>query len=138
MLYTSNLKLEASKAQVVAERQKVETVIANCKAAASEAKAKNIEEVKKIEDVYEKKAEESDVRLADLRKQFNANLLQYASKARGSSGSVRLSSISPIAASGYTKSDSTEISITFEDAGICAENTARLQAVKEWADKINQ
>lgn len=138
MWYTTSLKLEASAERVVAAENKIKQVQAECKAAAAQAEAKNLVEVKEIETKYEKKADEADARLTELRKQFNANLLQYASRPSGSSGTVRLSSTSPIAASGYTASDSTEISISFEDAGICAENTARLQAVKEWADKINK
>lgn len=133
--YVTSLKLDTATAQVETEKANVKKAYAECKAASSEAKAKNVEEVKRIEDNYVKLAQEGDARLNDLRKQFNAYLVQYA-QSKGSTGGVRLSESTITTDGSNITSDSTEISISFEDAGICAENTARLQTVKEWADKV--
>lgn len=138
--YITSLKLETTKQQVVAEQNGRKADQASYKAAAAEAKAKNLEEVKKINEQNDRKAEVSDDRYDALRKLYDANLVQYArdQATKRNSGTVQLSSVSTTTGGGYTTSESSEISISFEDAGICAENTARIQSVKEWADSLSK
>lgn len=138
--YITSLKLETAKQQIVTEQNGRKADQASYKAAASEAKVKNLEEVKKINEENDRKAEVSDDRYDALRKLYDANLVQYArdQATKRNSGTVQLSSVTATTGGGYTTSESTEISISFEDAGICAENTARIQAVKEWADSQKQ
>lgn len=138
--YITSLKLETAKQAVQTEHNGRLADQASYRAAAAEAKAKNLEEVKKINEENDRKAEVSDDRYDALRKLYDANLVQYArdQATKRNSGSVLLSEHTTTAGGGYVTSESTEISISFEDAGICAENTARIQSVKEWADSLKQ
>lgn len=138
--YITSLKNETLSQAVQTEKNGRLADQASYRAAAAEAKAKNLEEVKKINEQNDRKAEVSDDRYDALRKLYDANLVQYArdQATKRNSGTVRLSEHTFTTSGGDSTSESTEISISFEDAGICAENTARIQAVKDWADSLKQ
>lgn len=120
-------------------RQETKTVAAECRAE-KEAHAKEdaeaavtlYKEKVRIDEENQQKAEEADVRADYWRSQYNAALLRY-SKQAATEGTIHLSSTSEVTEGDYRSSDSTSILITLKDAGICAENTARLKAVNEWS-----
>lgn len=100
---------------------------ANAKAAA--AKAALIKEGRH-------EADQADQNYSALLKRYNANLLRYKAS---QSGSIRPGNYQlPTAQGGDGSSSSPEVSegqivIDMGDAQICAVNTARLQAVHDWA-----
>ncbi len=133
--YTTGLKLDTA-------RQEVKTCAAERKAdkesyrAAQEAAAKkSTQEALNKERENAKQAQKSDARYAELRSKYDASILRYKQLQTNKrpAAEINLSSTSSSTDGSYSYSDSSTISITIKDAGICAENTARLQAVQEWA-----
>lgn len=104
------------------------------------AEAKRIE----LEEKGKKDAEQADANYADLYGKYRANLLRYQANQSGSSRSNR--SQLPTAKGSPGSSGSTdvldgqtaELRITLDDGRICAVNTARLQAVRDWAMKLSK
>lgn len=97
----------------------------------AEAKRKELEQ-RAIND-----AKEADLRYGKLLGEYRANLLRLKAS-QGSSGGPS-SSEYQAPASGPGPSTGTQFStivITMKDAEICAINTARLQAVYEWAHSV--
>jgi len=91
-------------------------------------------EVKRVElkKEAEENAKKADLRYGALLAEYRTNLLRFkanqSNSVRPNSGEVRPTE------GGNRPSTSTEVlTITLDDAGICAVNTARLQAVREWA-----
>lgn len=79
-------------------------------------------------------ATKADANYSNLLTQYRSNLLRYSASKGGTSqpGNNQL----PTAQGGNGPSDGTQLSsitISQDDAGICAVNTARLQAVHDWA-----
>ena len=86
---------------------------------------------------YVKKADAADARYADLSSQYRAAVLRYQASQRAA-GKTDL----PESATGAEVSDGSgagsilpvgQLMIPEADAFICADNTGRLQAVREWA-----
>lgn len=92
------------------------------------------EKVKKDADNAANKAKADEDYLTLMRK-YNASLLRYQANQRPT-GIIDLSSTSVTTDGSNSTSESTSISITMNDASICAENTARIQAVQKWASDI--
>lgn len=106
----------------------------NYKEAQAFAEKMSLEEALKKERENAENARKADEVYNDLLSKYNASILRYQREAiNRQTGSVHLSSTSSSSDGSYTESENTTISITLGDAGICAENTARLQAVREWA-----
>lgn len=94
------------------------------------AEAKRIE----LERKATKDAQEADKRYGSLLAEYRTNLLRF--KADQSGGSRPNSDQGEAATSSPGSSTGTQFSsivITMKDAEICAINTARLQAVRDWA-----
>lgn len=94
---------------------------------------------KKVLEEERKRAEEArkaDEAYSALLNKYNASIVRYQAAQR-SSGTINLSSTSTVADGDYERSENTTISITIEDAGICAENTARLESIHQWAKTLN-
>lgn len=81
-----------------------------------------------------REAKEADASYASLLNKYNASLLRYqASQSRSErSSDYQL----PASEGGYGSGQSSFISITLDDAQVCAVNTARLQAVHDWAVRL--
>ena len=113
-----NDRLAYEKAQKDAEVISLNKVI--------EVERKNAEEARKADEAY-----------AGLLSKYNASIVRYQAAQR-STGKIDLSSTSITSSGSDVTSENTRISITIDDAGICAENTARLQAVKRWVDSLDK
>ncbi len=118
--------------KLVAEQTAHQTTIDNYTLAQEKAKALALEKALEQERKDAQNARKADEAYSDLLGKYNANLLRYQASQRAS-GRIDLSSTSTTTSGGDSTSESTRISITLTDAGICAENTARLQVVQEWA-----
>lgn len=101
---------------------------------ASQQKANRKAEAKRVELEVKGKinAKKADERYTTLLAEYRTNLLRFKANQSGSgkpnSGGVQS------AEGGNRPGGSTQfLTISLEDAGICATNTARLQAVREWA-----
>lgn len=108
-----------------------ETARSNALAAAAKKDAENV-----------KKADDADARFANLSAQYRAISLRY-SAAQSVAGQSRLpaaakSTESPDRPGGLAVIPQGSILIPQADALICADNTARLQAAREWANESNR
>lgn len=133
--YTTDLKLDAAKVRIKFEQQS--RILDRTIYEKAQAEAANIayeEKIKKDEE-NAKKAAKADADYNALLSRYNASILRYQASqtADRPSGSIHMSSSSTSSDGSHFTSESTEISISIEDAGICAENTARLSAVRSWA-----
>lgn len=113
--------------------------IAKIMAKSAESEALAWRQKEETERRYAKQAAETDEALTGLRAELNANLLRYAkggavksgsASTTGSSESDNRSGDSPQLR--YDISDDTAVTITFKDAQLCVENTARLLKAHEW------
>lgn len=121
----NTLVKERAQHELVVQQFKDVQTAANLKA---EAKRKELEQ-KATED-----AQEADKRYGNLLAEYRANLLRFKADQSGSSGPNSGGSKAPEGSPGSrTSSQLSTITISMDDAGICAINTARLQAVREWA-----
>lgn len=98
--------------------------------------AKAQENARKKEQEYADKADKADQSYADLLGKYNASLMRY----KASQGTIRRDNL-PISTNtsegSNGPSESSElpselIIITYDDALICAENTARIKTVHDW------
>lgn len=126
--------LSAEKAGRAADRSNYERAQLKATADAYAAKIK-----KEAEDA--KKTDAADARYADLSSQYHAAVLRYQASQRAASG-TDLSQSSEATASGDGPGGPSlvpqgSILIPQVDALICADNTARLEAVREWALGLN-
>jgi hypothetical protein len=80
-------------------------------------------------------ADQADANYATLLSQYNANLLRYRAGQSGTQQSGNNQLPAPQGSDGPSTGPQlpTEITISGSDAEICAFNTARLQAVHDWA-----
>lgn len=133
--YITDLKLDTARQEVktcAAERKADQE---SYRAAQTEAAEKSTQEVLKKERENAKQAQEADARYAELRSKYDASIMRYKQLQTNKrpSAEINLSSTSSSADGSYSYSDNSTISISIKDADVCAENTARLQAVQEWA-----
>ncbi len=138
--YITSTKLDHANQQIIIEQKGRVADRLAFEAASAMSKVRNLEEVKKINEEHMAQAQVANNQYDALRKQYDANLVQYArdQATKRNSGTVRLSDHTFTTDGSNATSESSEILISFEDAGICAENTARIQSVKEWADSLKQ
>lgn len=135
MYYVTNLRLEACEANTQA-------IVESTRAAAAEAEVAAINDRNRIEEEYREHAAEQAQAYDDLLGRYNASLVRYANRGQasrpapapegGSTGSADGPSSSTDVPDDLTVT-SDLILITFSDAEICAENTARLEVAREWA-----
>lgn len=129
MYYVTDLRLEASEEARQADGERFAR-------AQAEAEVLALEERTRIEQEYEDRAEERDSELADLLSRYNASLVRYANRSTASGPATSASDRGTEGSDGPSESPvlpSDVILIPYSDAEICAENTARLQVVREWA-----
>lgn len=133
--YVTDLKLDTAKVRIKFEQEgRILDRTIYEKAQAEAANVAYEEKIKKDEE-NAKKAAQADADYNALLSRYNASILRYQASqtADRSTGSIHMSSTSTTSEGGNFSSENTEILITLEDAGICAENTARLGAVRNWA-----
>lgn len=127
--------LRAEQAARKADRASYETAQAQAAVDAYAAKVK-----KEAEDA--KKADAADARYADLSRQYRAAVLRYGT-AQGHASKTDLPGTTETAQGsdrpgGPAVIPQGSILIPQADALICSDNTARLEAVREWALGLNQ
>lgn len=81
-----------------------------------------------------KNAEEADLRYSDLYDVYHANLLRY--QAYQSNGSKPSGGKLQPTQGTLGSSKGSYVSITLDDANVCAVNTARLQTAHDWAKEM--
>lgn len=118
--------------KLVAERTAHEETIESYQKAQMEAEILNLKEARRIENENIKKAQEADATYAGLLRKYNASVLRYQA-AQSTANTVYLSSTSESTDGVNQSREHTGILISLSDAGICAENTARLKAAHDWA-----
>lgn len=110
--------------------------------AQAEATANALSDKMKKEAEYAAKAYEADARYADLSGQYRAAVLRYQAAQRAVGGSDLPSAAeatqSRDGSGGGAVISAGDILIPQADALICAENTARLEAVRAWALSIGE
>jgi len=126
--YVTSLRLEACESNT-------EKIVARTAQVQAEATAAAIEDKNRIEQEYRERAEQTDAELASVLARYNASLLRYANRGTTCAPATAPSG-SPESSDGPSESPELPtdfVTISYADAGICAENTARLQVVREWA-----
>lgn len=131
--YITDLKLDRTREQVKTER-------ALYSRAQEEYTVKALKAKQEQERKDNERAQKADADYSDLLAKYNASLLRYKAAQRASSrtdlsGSPKTTEGSPRPGASPELSD-TEIIIPFSDAQICATNTARLEAIHEWATSV--
>jgi len=100
----------------------------------TQAEANRKAEAKRVElkKESEENAKNADRRYNDLYSVYRANLLRYKAD-QGNSVRSNRSELQPTQGGNRPSGSTDVLTITISDANICATNTARLQAVREWA-----
>lgn len=111
------------------------------KAASEKNQAEQLAYKKQKEDEYGEYAKEADAGYAALRAKYNANLLRYAQndlrvRASAEGTQVAIAERSDGPSSRPDLYADTKIAISYSDAQICVDNTARLQRVRVWGQSI--
>lgn len=142
--YITNARLTAAKSEVTTQKSLRKKDRAQYQAAQKEAEARAYQQKQRIERENNERAKKADQDYNDLLSKYNAALVRYRSAQRSASRSD-LPRSSDSSESGDRPSESSElfensepVIIPFEDAKICAENTARLEAVRDWAIGIKE
>jgi len=121
------------------ERSAHSITILNYEKAQSDAALISTQKAREQEQQNALKAKQADEAYASLLNKFNASIVRYkASASQRPAGTIDLSSTSTTTSGSDSSSESTRILITIDDAHICAENTARLKIVHDWADSLNR
>lgn len=141
LLIVQTFRLQNTQAALEAERAGRTADRSEYRRAQAEATANAIADARKKEVEDAKKADAADVRYADLSQQYRAAVVRYQA-AQGRAGKPDLrktteGSTSSDRSGGPTIIPQGSILIPQEDALICATNTARLEAVREWAQSLN-
>jgi hypothetical protein len=124
--YTTHLKLEAETSGRQADKSRYEAVQAK-----TELDFKNYKTDKEKES--RDKAAKADADAAALSDKYHAAVLRYQAAQRKTSGPSTVPSEGNTTESLDGPGESSLISITTEDALICADNTARLEIGHDWA-----
>ncbi|WDA37875.1 hypothetical protein [Sphingobium sp. YC-XJ3] len=137
LLIVQTFRLQNTQAVLEAERAGRSADRSEYRRAQAEATANALADARKKEAEDAKKADAADARYADLSQQYRAAVLRYQA-AQGSARQADLPSAteSPTGSNGPGGPSivpAGSILIPQEDALICATNTARLEAVREWA-----
>lgn len=134
--YITDLKLDTARAELVAEKEGREVDKERYEAAQKEFEVKALREKQEIERRNRERAEEADASLRTLLDKYNAAIMRRAGQSIGSQNGGSNSTGETGSASGIDGPSSSavvpDLMITYEDAEICAENTARLLALQKW------
>lgn len=106
------------------------------KAAQIAANEKAQQEKQALEQASKERANAADKDYSSLLSKYNASLLRYSTTHQSVAVQSNPSEQYSTTEGGDGPSPDTLISITLSDAQICATNTARLQAVHDWAVKL--
>lgn len=142
LLIVQTFRLQNTQAALEAERAGRTADRSEYRRAQAEATANALADARKKEAEDAKKANAADVRYADLSQQYRAAVLRYQA-AQGTARQADLPSATESPASGDGPGGPAlvpqgSILIPQEDALVCATNTARLEAVREWAIGLQQ
>ncbi|KKW92702.1 hypothetical protein [Sphingobium chungbukense] len=136
LLIVQTFRLQNTQAALEAERAGRTADRSEYRRAQAEATANAIADARKKEAEDAKKADAADARYADLSQQYRAAVLRYgAAQSAARQTDLPVPSASPASSDrpgGPTIVPQGSILIPQEDALICANNTARLEAVREW------
>jgi hypothetical protein len=135
--YITDLRLDTANEKVKTCKEGRELDRSRYEAAQHEYEAKALSEKQAIEQRNRERAEEADANYGSLLAQYNAALVRRYASAGSESGRANLPGTvsSPSGSDGPSSSPVVpEVTITYEDAEICAENTARLKIAQEWAE----
>lgn len=122
--------------QLIAEQVSHKNDNATFKNAQADANAKAQQIKQTLQKESKANADQADARYATLLVQYRSNLLRYQANQSITSGPYNYQLPTAESSNGPgSGSDlpSNTIHITLDDAGVCAINTARLQAVHDWA-----
>jgi hypothetical protein len=120
--------------QLLKEQATHKQDVANFKRAQAEADALAKTQANSLKREAQHNANEADAKYASLLAQYRASLVRYQANQGGTKQAD--SNQLPATESGNGPGGSSFISITLGDAQICAVNTARLQAVHDWAANL--
>ena len=129
------LRVTGLKSSLRAEKAAHATTIANYRQAQADATAKALAAKIETEKRHEAEREKADARAADLGQQYRAAVLRFQAAQRAASG-TNLPKPAETAESSNGPGEYPQLSqilIPQDDALICADNTARLEAVRDWA-----
>lgn len=135
--YTTNVRLNYTKSELVMEKLYRKNDKLAYEKAQKDAQVKSLNKVIEVERKNAEDARKADEAYTTLLNKYHTSIVRYQASQR-STGRVDLSNTSITSSGSDVTSESTRISITIDDAGICAENTARLQAVKQWAESLKK
>jgi hypothetical protein len=116
---------------LVKEKASHASDIASFKKAQADADSKAQAEKVILQKESKADADQADANYATLFARYKSSLLRYSANQSGTKSTS--DNQLPSAQGGNGPSENTKLSITVDDAQICAENTARLQAVHDWA-----
>ena len=133
--FVTDLKLDHSRSLVKLEKQGRKLDRTTYEKAQADAAVVALDAALKKERENAEKARKADEAYSTLLSKYNASIVRYQAAQR-KTNTINMSSTSVTSDGSNFTSESTTISISIEDAGICAENTARIQAVKEWSDGL--
>jgi len=141
-LIIQTFRLSATEGALSAERAGRQADRASYEKAQAQATAEALSAKLKKDAENAQKAKQADSRYADLSQRYHAAVMRYQA-AQGAARKADLREASESAESGDGPGGSPvfpvgSILIPENDAFICGANTARLQAVREWAGSLDQ
>jgi hypothetical protein len=122
------------------ERAAHQQDIANFKHAQALSDAKAEGEKNALQKESQANADEADAKYSALLAEYRANLVRYKASQSGTSQADH-NQLQPTQSGdgpGTSSSVPQELTISLEDANICAVNTARLQSVHDWAMEVQK
>jgi len=123
--------------KLVAEKLAHQTDITNFRNTQALANANAKAEADRLEKEGTDKANAADKNYSTLLAEYHSNLLRFKAN-QSHPGQAGNSELQTTQSSNRPSSDTNLLTITLDDAQICATNTARLQAVHDWAVGLPQ
>ena len=133
LLALCGVSLNDTKTKLVKEQIAHTNDITNFKNAQAQAEAQAAQDKVILQKESKADADQADAAYTTLYAKYHAVLLRYTSQASASGTQSTVDNQLQSAKGSNGPSEGPNISITMSDAQICAENTARLQAVHDWA-----
>ena len=134
--YVTDLKLISARHQVDTEKALRKADQESYKAAQAKAEANALMAKAKQEKIDRDNAEKADASYRALLSKYNASLVHFAQSQRATSYANMSGQAKSPEVFNRPSADTfipQTVNITFDDAQVCAENTARLQAAHDWA-----
>lgn len=140
-LITQTFRLSATEGALSAEKAGRQADLATYEKVQAQATADALSAKLKKDAENAQKAEQADQRYADLRARYDSRLRAKAAQREAGSADMSISTESAESSDGPGRGAVFPVGtilIPEDDAFICATNTARLQAVREWALSLSQ